>query len=357
MIKYFTLLGDTLEKIASDLKVENPDYIRRFHDKYGSPFDSLDGILKTGTFLCLPFGDEIKKLNQEIIENGDSLYYRPLRDKIPFEVPLLAGTYLIHHQKLRDDKMLVEYQYQMTLEYLKWDETNHIFTIQLFDFTKDGSESDDKISDLAKACMKIIYPLEIRVNMAGQVIEVDLQTTTLHIKEELEALKKYFTDQYATSYINQLKLMIEDKKLLLEKLKNTLPIHFLFGAFYKAKYGDWTDSQIYYDFFQWLVDTSPICLEFSNRILPKDGDDEILKILQKGSCFIGENLDGLETKIKEVKKEFHTDKKLKNCFHEAEYNFRRSDLAVKKIIANFNLQIDDITEKQMFTIENDIKII
>lgn len=349
MIKYLTLPGDTLEKISSDLKIENPNYIKGFHHQYSSLFDPLDGILKTGTLLCLPFCDEIKKLNQEIIENGDNLYYHPPQGKIPFEIPLLAGTYTIHHQQFRDDESLAAYEFNMTLEYLKYEEENHIFTIELFDFNKDGIESDNKTSDLAIACMKIIYPLEISINKKRQLIEVGLHTPPLQLKNELEALKKYFTDQYAASYIDQLKLIIEDKKQLLEKLKNTLPIHFLLGSFYSATYGDWTDSEIYPDYFPWLVNASPISLELYNRMAPKDEDHDLLKIFQKGNYLTKQNLTQLDPNPKD-KKELTLNKSSKNCFHEAEYHFHRTDLSVQKIKAKFSLQIDDITEHQTFTL-------
>ncbi|MDR6923073.1 hypothetical protein [Chryseobacterium sp. 2987] len=360
MITYMTLPGDTLEKIASDLKVENPKYIKDFHNTHCALYDRLvDPVkLKTGTLLHIPFGDEIKKLNKKINENGDSLYYHPPHGKIPFKIPLMEGSYTVRHQKYQDNTLLSNYLYQTELKYLRHEKDQHLFSVQQFGSMKDGYESDSKISSLAKACAAIIFPLEIRINEAGEITEAAFHHPETVLKNELEALKKYFTDEWSASYINQLKKKAESKKQILTGIRNTLPMQFLFGSFYNVQYESWTDSGIYHEFLPWLTNASPIRFELYNRILPREPDttdNEILKIVQKGTSCDYRNLDQLYDKNHEYQESSPFNGYSVACHHEAEYYINRTDLEVQKITGNFEIQIGNITEKEVFTLEKQLK--
>lgn len=349
MIIYLALPGDTLEKISSDLKIENPVYIREFHNQHCAKHERFYTDVKPGQSLLLPFGNEIKELNKKIIENRDSLYYHPLHGKIPFQIPLLKGTYKINHQKFLDDELLTDYQYQIDLNYIKFEDSHHIFSFRMSDFKKEGKESDTKISNLAKACIEIVYPLELLLNEKGALENVRLTHSENSIKDQLEALKSYFTDPYSHSYINQMKLMMIEEKNLLENLKNTLPIYFLAGSFYRATYGDWTDSQTYHDFLPWLANASPIRFQLINKIIPKE-DNSTLKVTQSGSSSDHRDLNQLYSKS------FYDDttlpaKNTVSCAHFSEYSFNRTDISIQKIEAVFKLLIDDVTEKEVFSME------
>lgn len=350
MITYIALPGDTLEKISSDLKIENPKYIRDFHNSHCAKHERFHNDIKPGQSLLLPFGHEIKDLNKKIIENGDSLYYHPPHGKIPFQIPLLKGNYRINHQKFLDDKLITDYQYQLELHYIKFENNHHIFAIQMSDFKKEGIESDTKISSLAKACMEILYPLEIRLNVAGELKELNLTSPENLLKDHLETLKSYFTDSYSAAYIDQIKLIIDDRKALLKSLKNTLSIYFLVGSFYRALYGDWADSQIYQDFLPWLPNASPIRFALQNKIILKD-DNDILKIVQEGNASDYRNMDQLYSNSHIYDGKISVTENSVDCNHFAEYSFNRADLSIQKIEAIFNSYIDDVIEKEIFIME------
>jgi hypothetical protein len=350
MITYITLQDDTLEKISSDLKIENPVYLREFHNAHCAQHKRFHTDLRPGQYLLLPFGNEITKLNKKIIENGDGLYYHPPHGKIPFQIRLLNGKYKINQQKFLDDEQLTDYQYQIELNYLKSENLHHIFSVQMSDFKKEGSESDTKISGLAKSCIEILYPLEIHFNEEGELKEVHLTSPENLLKDHLETLKSYFTDSYSADYIDQMKSVIDDKRILLENLKNTLPLHFLTGSFYRASYGNWTDSQTYQDFLPWLTNASPIRFELQNRILPKE-DEALLKIIQNGSSSDSRSLDQLYAKSFVSEDQSTSKEKTVDCDHVAEYSFNRIDLSFLKIEAVFNVYIDDRIEKEIFSME------
>ncbi|KIC62213.1 hypothetical protein [Chryseobacterium taiwanense] len=350
MITYIALPGDTLEKISSDLKVENPIYLREFHNTHCAKHERFHADIKPGQSLLLPFGNEIKNLNKKIIENGDSLYYHPPHGKIPFQVPLLKGKYKINHQKFLDDKLVTDYQYQLELRYIKFENSHYIFSFQMSDFKKEGIESDTKISSLAKACMEILYPLEIRLNETGELRELHLTSPENLLKDHLETLKSYFTDSYSATYIDQMKLIIDDRKALLKNLKNTLSIYFLVGSFYRALYGDWADSQIYQDFLPWLTNASPIRFALQNKIILKD-DNNILKVTQEGNSSDYRSMDQLYFNSHIYDEKAPVTKNSVDCNHFAVYNFNRADLSIQKIDAIFNSYIDDVIEKETFIIE------
>ncbi|AZB24770.1 hypothetical protein EG339_09270 [Chryseobacterium bernardetii] len=357
MITYMTLPGDTLEKIASDLKVENPNYLKDFHNKHCAVYDRLADPVKMspGTLLLIPFGDEIIKLNQEINKNGDSLYYHPPHGKIPFSIPLLSGVYTITQQKLEDGVVQNHYLYQTELKYLRAEHDDHFFSLQIFGSHKNGAESESKISSLSKACAAILFPVEIRVNKTGKITETRFLQSETTIKNELDALKKYFTDDLSAAYIDHLKRITEDHHQISKSIKNTLPVQFLFGSFYRAKYKNWTDSDIYHEFIPWLSNASPIRFELHNRILPKDKDNNTLKINQFGTSCDYRNLNQLYNRDYEYNEQSPVNSYSVACSHEAEYTLDLTSLMVQKATAHFKIQIGDVTEQDIFTIEKQLK--
>lgn len=359
MITYMTLPGDTLEKIASDLKIENPDYLKKFHNKHCAVYDRLvePVQLKSGTLLLIPFGDEISSLNKEINENGDSLYFHPPQGKIKYSIPLLSGIYNISHQKLQDGEIQSRYQYQTELKYLRAEENDHFLSLQIFGSRKDGIESDSKVSSLAKACATLLFPVEIKVNKTGTLTDVKLFHPKPVIKDELEALKKYFTDDISASYIDQMKRKVEDKDDILKSMRHTLPVQFLFGAFYNATYNEWTDSEVYHEFIPWLTNASPIRFELHNRIFPKDqnNDNDVLKITQTGNSRDYRDLNQLYDKNHDYYEQSVPSNNSISCRHEAEYIFDQTNLMIQKITGNFELYIGDVTENEVFIMEKQLK--
>lgn len=359
MITYMTLPGDTLEKIASDLKVENPDYLRKFHNKHCAVYDRLvEPIkLKSGTLLLIPFGEEISKLNKEINENGDSLYFHPPQGKITFPIPLLSGIYNIRHQKLQDGEILSSYQYETELKYLRAEKDDHFLSLQIFGSRKDGMQSDSKVSSLAKACAALLFPVEIKVNTTGKLTDVKFFHSESVIKNELEALKKYFTDDLSAAYVDQMKAKIENNDHIISSIQHTLPVQFLFGSFYRAKYKNWTDSEAYQEFLPWLSNASPIRFELYNRIFPKDqnSNDDALKITQTGTSCDYRDLNQLYDKNHDYYEESLARNNPIICRHEAEYIFDRTNLMIQKVTGNFELQIGDVTENEVFIMEKQLK--
>lgn len=359
MITYMTLPGDTLEKIASDLKVENPIYLKEFHNKHCALQNRLvEPIhLKTGTLLHIPFGEEIKKLNKEINDNGDSLYYHPPHGKIPYPISLLGGIYTIKHQKYLDGNTQTSYLYQAELKYLRAEKEDHFFSIQIFGSRKNGEESDSKISSLAKACAAILFPVEIKIDKTGKLTDAKYYHPIATVKNELEALKRYFTDDLSASYIDLLKKRAEKQTHILKSIRHTMPVQFLFGSFYRAKYKDWTDSEKYHEFIPWIANASPIRFELYNRISSKDQhiDNEVLKVSQNGSSCDYRNLDQLYDKSYQYHEQTPLNSRSVICRHEAEYTFNRSELLIREITASFELQIGDTVEKDIFMMERQLK--
>lgn len=357
MITYMTLPDDTLEKIASDLKVENPTYLKDFHNKHCAVYNRLAEPvkMKPGTLLLIPFGDEIRTLNQEINKNGDSLYYHPPYGKVPYSIPLLSGIYTVTHQKFENGIIQNSYLYQVELKYLRAEQDDYFFSLQIFGSHKNGTESDSKMSSLSKACSAILFPIEIKVGKTGKIIETKFLHSETVIKSELDALKKYFTDDLSASYIDQLKKMTEDNHQILRSIRNTLPVQFLFGSFYRAKYKDWTDSEVYHEFIPWLSNASPIRFELYNRIFPKDKDNDTVKIKQFGTSCDYRNLNQLYNKDYE----YHEQSPINNysvaCHHQAEYILDLTSLMIQKVTAHFEIQIGDITEQDIFTLEKQLK--
>jgi hypothetical protein len=86
MITYIALPNDSLEKIASDLKIENPIYLREFHNIHCAKHERFFGDLRTGQSLLLPFGNEIKELNKKLMKTEIAYITIRLKVKFPFQL-------------------------------------------------------------------------------------------------------------------------------------------------------------------------------------------------------------------------------------------------------------------------------
>ncbi len=79
-----------------------------------------------------------------------------------------------------------------------------------------------------------------------------------------------------------MKDIVKSSEIISQKFINTLFNFFMFGKFYRIPLGNWTSSDVYYDFYPWIFDAQPIRFEFQNTLLAKDIlDDKRVRIQQK----------------------------------------------------------------------------
>ncbi len=343
--------GQTLAEICDEIYLENPDYLRDFHNENSPLTEYIEGDIVHATRLSVPSPKQIKEINLRIKENHESFYDFPADGQFPFAFDLWDGEYQITRTVYFNEEILNNYEQkvQLTFEFIK--DNDLYFRFSAFDFKKNDEISDHKVSTLAKMCMEIIYPVRLVISSNGKIQNIEPTKDHTDISAELDSVKNFFPDQYSSAYIEKMKNIVKDPKAFLEKFKNTLLNTFMFGAFYRTKLGNWTSSDVYSDFYPWLFDAQPVRFEFRNTLLPKESlDDEWIKILQKGTSSDNRNQEALHSEDSQYRNTEITYKSI-DCEHFAEYIFNRKKNSLQRIEAIFRNYVQENIEKEIFLLE------
>lgn len=352
MIIYYTQSGQSLADLCNEIQLENPEYLRDYHNQNCSLSERLNGDIVQGMKLYIPSSPEILELNKQIRDNNQSFYDFPAKGKFPFDFKLWEGTYQITQTTYSDDIILSKYENKVRLDLEGIKNGYYHFLFSAFDFRKNEDISDSKVDTLAKMCIEVIYPIRYSIDPEGKLIDIMLTKKTEDIVSELDSIKKFFSDQYSSDYIEKMKGIVEKSEIISQKFKNTLFNSFMFGAFYRTQLGNWVTSNVYYDFYPWIFDAQPIRFEFQNILLSKDiVEDERVKIQQKGISIDSRNLEGLHFIDSKFDQKTDIEKKPIDCEHFAEYFFNRENLSLYKIEARFEYFGDENIKREDFLLE------
>ena len=352
MIIYYTQLGQSLSDLCNEIQLENPEYLRDYHNQNCSLSERFEGDIVQGMKIYIPSSSEILELNKKIRGNNQSFYDFPANGKFPFDFKFWEGTYQIIQTTYSDDTVLAKYENKVRLDLEGIKDGYYHFLFSAFDFRKNEDISDSKVDTLAKMCIEVIYTIRYIIDPEGKLIGIVLTRKTEDIVSELDSIKNFFPDQYSSDYIEKMKGIIENPEIISQKFKNTLFNSFMFGNFYRIPLGNWTSSDVYYDFYPWIFDAQPIRFELQKILLPKDIiDDERVKIQQKGSSIDNRNLEGLHFVDSKFDEKTDTEKKPIDCEHFAEYFFNRENLSLYKVDARFQYFGNENIKREDFLLE------
>lgn len=352
MIIYYTQSGQSLSDLCNEIQLENPEYLKEYHNQNCSFSDRFDGDIVQGMKIYIPSSTEILELNKKIRDNNQSFYDFPTNGKFPFDFKFWEGTYQIIQTTYSDDTVLTKYENKVRLDCEGIKNGYYHFLFSAFDFRKNEDISDSKVDTLAKMCIEVIYPIRYSINPKGKLIDIVLTKKTKDIVSELDSIKNFFSDQYSSDYIEKMKDIVESSEIISEKFKNTLFNSFMFGAFYRTQLGNWVTSNVYYDFYPWIFDAQPIRFELQNILLPKDIiDDERVKIQQKGISIDTRSWEDLYITDSKFDEKTDTENKPIDCEHFSEYLFNRENLSLYKIEARFQYFGHENTRREDFLLE------
>ncbi|MBP2615841.1 hypothetical protein [Chryseobacterium jejuense] len=352
MIIYYVKEGQSLVDLCHEVQLENPEYLRDYHNQNCPLSECFEGDIVQGMKLYIPLSQEIREINKKIRDDSQSFYDFPANGKFPFDFKLWEGTYQITQTTYSDDTILEKYENKVRLDLKGIKDGYYHFLFSAFDFRKNEDTSDTKVDALAKMCIEVIYPIRYSIDSEGKLIDIVLTKKTEDIVSELDSIKNFFPDQYSSDYIEKMKSIIGNPEILSQKFRNTLFSFFMFGTFYRTQLGNWTSSDVYYDFCPWIFDAQPIRFEFQNILLSKDiVDDERVKIQQKGISIDSRNLEGLHFIDSKFDEKTDIEKKPIDCEHFAEYLFNRENLSLYKIEAGFQYFGHENTQREDFLLE------
>lgn len=256
------------------------------------------------------------------------------------------GTFKVVQSSYQGDKLLNTYEKKIQLDFDSID-NNLCFRYSEYDFKKNEQNSDTKASKLNEMCMKVIYPIMIKINLHAQTINAEIIKPQKHIISELDEIKKFFTDDYTSQYLKELEQIIKDPQEVSQKFRETLSMSFLFEFFFNIQ-----NSNYYTNFYQWITNANSINFELLNTVEEDLNEEEkCVKIRQKGVSIDNRSLEEIYyTELEYDENQTSSDNPI-DCEHDVEYSFDKERYLLQKVEATFQNFVNEDIEKETFLLE------
>ncbi|MBO6183106.1 MAG: hypothetical protein J6O88_00240 [Chryseobacterium sp.] len=229
MMIHFILPGDTLENIAEKIRLENPVYLKEFHNQHCLKEDVIVDDLVSGKKLLLPDFTKVKAYN----DKNDAPFKSPeLNPKIAFNPIGFNEKFktTIKESSIIDGKIIEnQFSYIASLEWKKNELGEHLFY-----FTKDqfSNQHETKMESLAIESMKSLYPIEVFVNAKGEMLRVALRKGILdNFNQIKERLLNFFPDKYAKIYLEEFEYVVLNANIFDQKMKEDWFLKNYFSSF------------------------------------------------------------------------------------------------------------------------------
>jgi len=226
---HFILPGDTLENIAEKIRLENPVYLKEFHNQHCLKEDRIVDHLVPGKKLLLPDFAKIKVYNDKNDAPFKSLELNP---KIAFDPIGFDEKFKIKIKESSNaEGKTVEnrFSYIASLQWIKNEFDDH-----LFHFTKDqfSNQNNTKMESLAIESMKSLYPIEVFVNPKGQILRTGITREVLKNFNQIKAkLLDFFPDKYAKIYLEEFEYVVLNPDVFHQKIKEDWFLKNYFSSF------------------------------------------------------------------------------------------------------------------------------
>jgi hypothetical protein len=267
MMLHFIRHGDTLQSVADQINLENPLYIKEFHNQKCGREDYIFEELVVGKKLFLPDNLTIQNYNSR----NDASFKSPEKNpKINFLPEGLDFQYKVNIKEISFDdgkKSENSFSYNFSLKWIKTEYNHHTFYISKTDF----SNIKEKLGDLASSCMQSLNPVEIQTNLKGEIVTVHLLKETIEnfakIKEKLLDL---FPDKYAKIYIEEFEYVVLNQELFQKKMKQDWLLKTFFASIRNEFKNGRSTFKIFLENENFLVDIQ------QNGLLNNQTDEVIL---------------------------------------------------------------------------------
>lgn len=228
MTIHFILSGETLESISEEIHLENPKYLKEFHNAHCARQDVIQEVLIPGKKLMIPDISRIREYNSR----NDAPFKHPkLNPEIPFHPENFSSIFSVVNQETEDDGLEEKSSmltYTVSLKWLRKAENGHVFQIFKNNFSE---RSGSMMADLAAESIRSLNPVEVKTDLKGNVLQVSLPEETLRnfgkIKERLTDL---FPDHYAKTYLDEFETAVLDQRLFSSRMKEDVFIKTYFAA-------------------------------------------------------------------------------------------------------------------------------
>jgi len=228
MIVHFILSGETLESISEEINLENPKYLKEFHNTHCAKEDFIYDELIPRKKLLIPDLNKIKEYNSK----NDAPFKNPnLNPVLPFKPENFSKIFSVKNiqtEERDNDKKTNILTYTVSVKWIEKENNFHIFHIFKNNFS---DQQGSMMADLASECIRSLNPIVVKTNEKGEVIYVSLSEETIDNFEKIKAkLIDLFPDKYAAIYINEFSFAVLNKDLFNERMQKDVFIKTYFAS-------------------------------------------------------------------------------------------------------------------------------
>jgi hypothetical protein len=228
MTVHFILSGETLESISEEIHLENPKYLKEFHNSHCAREDIIENGLIPGKKLLLP---DFKIINEYNSRNDAPFKQSKLNPEIPFMPDDFSRMYTVTITEIEEnalEKKSNTLTYTVSVKWIRKEGTGHIFHI----FKNNFSDAQGSMmSDLASESIRALNPFVIRTDEKGEIVMIELNENAMHnfsrIKDRLADL---FPDQYAAMYLDEFEFAVMNRDLFNKRMKEDLFMKIYFAS-------------------------------------------------------------------------------------------------------------------------------
>ncbi len=227
MIVHFILHGETLESIAEDIKLENPLYLKEYHNRRCAREDVIVDRLVPGKRLLIPADSDIAQYNLR----NDAPFKSPDRNpKIPFQPQQLNRKYSVGIVEKAYGEQEVSQQavfYDVLLQWMGFEEGYHLFQYSKLSFY---NRKDGILGDLAEDCIKSLNPIEIKTDPRGKMTGIRMSPEVSNrFKEIKDRLLDLYPGPYAKTYIEEFAYAVQNPEIFNERMQDDIFIKTYFA--------------------------------------------------------------------------------------------------------------------------------
>lgn len=122
--------------------------------------------------------------------------------------------------------------------------TDEIVDVKCYDFKKNGTTPDDKMSTIAVACMDAIYPISLVISSQGKIADIyHFEELSKRFERKRLELEEFFIGKVYHTYLEKFWQNLQQKNSFIKKLSSSLLYQTLFPQMeWFHKTSNWTQE-------------------------------------------------------------------------------------------------------------------
>jgi hypothetical protein len=267
MIVHFILSGETLESISEEINLENPQYLKEFHNTHCAREDLISDQLIPRRKLLIPDLNKIKEYNSK----NDAPFKNPrLNPEIPFNPENFSKIYSVVNTEITENELEKRsniLSYTVSVKWIERQGSYHIFHLFKNNFS---DEHGSMMADLASQSIRSLHPIEVKTDDKGEIISIALtQETISNFGKIKERLYDLFSDKYAKIYLEEFEFAVLNKDLFNNRMKEDVFIKTYFASL-RNKF---TDGKSY---FTQTIGEENLSIDIQQKVENPEYDQEIV---------------------------------------------------------------------------------